>query len=187
MYTTSARVKGYLGISGAGDDALLNTLIGGASAWLDGRTGRTFEASADSTRSISIDYVDGRTLRLPWDLCAITSLTSGGVTVASTQYITKPRYSTPYYALQLRETSTYTWTYATDPEEAVAIVGRWAYSTSAPADIGQAATRLASFLYRQKDAQVFDVTAQLDLGMLTLPQGFPADVRQIVARYGGLL
>ena len=176
-----------MGISGAGDDALLGTLIAAASAWLDGRTGRIFEASADSTRSVSMAYVDGRTLRLPWDLCAITSLTSGGVAVANTQYITQPRYSTPYYALKLRTTSTYTWTYATDPEEAVSIVGRWAYSTSAPADIGQAATRLTSYLYRQKDAQVFDVTAQLDLGMLTLPQGFPADVRQLIARYGGLL
>ena len=187
MYTNSAEVKRYLGIAASTDDALLGELIASAQSWLEGRTGRVFEASADGTRYVSMAYVDGCTLRLPWDLCAITSVTSGGATVASTQYVTRPRYATPYYALELRETSAYTWTYATDPEDAVAIVGKWAYSVTAPKDIAQATKRLVGYLYRQKDAQVFDVTAQLDMGGITLPQGFPADVRQLIARYGGML
>jgi hypothetical protein len=183
-YTTVAAVKTYLGITAATDDALLGTLLVGAQAWLDGKTARVFEAAADATRYIDYANVDGLTLRLPWDLCQITSVSNAGVAVLAASYVTVPRYATPWYALKLKASSGLAWQYLVDPEDAVSITGRYAYSVSAPDDIAQAALRLTSFLYRQKDAQVFDVTAQLDMGLLTLPQGFPADVRQIIARYG---
>ena len=184
-YTTVAAVKTYLGISGAGDDTLLGTLIAAATAWIERKTGRVFEATADSTRYLDYDdYVDGLTLRLPWDLCAITSIANAGVAVTAGQYTTYPRHSTPYYALELLASSGVSWQYVTDPEDAISITGRWAYSTTPPADIAQACTRLAAFLYRQKDAQVFDVTAQPDMGIITVPQGMPRDVALLLAPYG---
>ena len=39
------------------------------------------------------------------------------------------------------------------------------------------------FKYRQKDAQVFDVTAVPDAGVITVPQGIPADVKRILRSY----
>lgn len=184
-YTTTAAVKTYLGISGAGDDTLLGTLIEAAKAIIDAYTGHTFEASADTTHyADALADVDGRTLRLPCDFAAITSITNGdGVAVAAGSYVTEPRASTPYYAVTLKGSSTTTWTYTTDPENAITIIGKAAYSTSAPYDIAQAAKRLASWLYRQKDAQVFDVTAELGAGILTIPQGMPKDVLRFLAPY----
>ena len=189
-YTTAALVKSYLGISGSGDDTLIGNLVISAQAMVDAHCGRTFEAAADTTRYIDVvrnrDY---RTLYLDKDLCQITTVTTnadrtgGGDVVAAAEYITLPKNSTPYYALRLKSDSDYSWEYTDDSELGVAIVGRWAYSTSAPADVAQACLRLTAFLYRQKDAQVFDVTAIPDAGIITVPQGFPADVKLMLSPY----
>ena len=42
---------------------------------------------------------------------------------------------------------------------------------------------MASYFYRQKDAQVFDVTATPELGTITVPAGIPADVRILLDPY----
>ena len=174
-YTTTAAVKTYLGISGSGDDTLFGTLGLAAQKIIHAYTGRTFAAAADSTQYLdAVRDVDGLTLRLPADLCAITSVTNGdGVAVAAASYICEPRNATPWYALTLLASKGLVWEYTTDPENAITIVGRWAYSTTAGYDIVQAATRLTAWLYRQKDSQVFDVTAQPDMGIITVPQGLP--------------
>lgn len=194
-YTTAAALKAYLGIDGAGDDALLATLIAGAQAVIDRYTGRTFEAAADSTRTLCVGKDSkGRMLYLDGDLAAITSVAtnadngSGGTALTvNTDYRTLPRNSTPYYALQLTAMTAYTWTYTADPEDGVAIVGKWAYSETAPDDIVQATLRLASYMYRQKDAQVFDVTAMAQSGMMMLPSGIPKDVRDMLRPYRRML
>ena len=185
-YTTAAAVKTYLGETGSGDDTLLATLVTAAQGWIDIHTGRTFEASADSTRYFDClsPTVDGSRLYLDTDLCAITSVTNGdSVVVASNEYVTEPRNGTPYFALTLLGSKGKAWTYSTDPQKAITIVGKWAYSTSAPATIVQACTRLAAYLYRQKDAQVFDVTAMPEAGVISVPQGMPKDVRLMLQPY----
>ena len=184
-YTTAAAIRNYLGISATTDDTLLAQLAGAAQAWIERKTGRIFEAAADSTKYCdAITDVSGLTLRLPADLCAITTVTNGdGAAVASTKYVTNPRNATPYYSLTLKLSSALVWTYTTDPENAITIVGKWAYSATPPSDIGQAATRLAAYLYRQKDASTFDVTAQPDMGIITIPQGMPRDVAMLLAPY----
>jgi hypothetical protein len=184
-YTTTALVKTYLGISGTGDDALLTTLCAAAQRLIEVRTERVFEAPTNTSRALdAVVDVDGDTLLLPYDLCAITSVTNGDSAVLlSTDYVTEPRVYTPWYALRLKASKGLSWTYTTDPEDAIVIVGRWAYSLTPPADIGQAAMRLAGWLYRAKDAQVYDITAQPDMGVITVPQGFPKDVDQILRPY----
>jgi hypothetical protein len=186
-YTTVAAVKTYLGITAATDDALLGTLLVGAQGWIESKTGRVFECATDTTRYVDYANVDGLTLRLPWDLCQITSISNAGVAVLATSYVTEPRYATPWYALTLKASKGLAWQYLTDPQDAISITGRWAYSLSAPDDIAQAALRLTAFLYRQKDAQVFDVTAQPDMGIITVPQGLPRDVKLLLAPYGKVL
>jgi len=65
----------------------------------------------------------------------------------------------------------------------VYISGKWSYSSSAPDDIVHACVRLSAYYFRQKDAQVFDVTAIPDAGVITMPQGIPADVKLMLEPY----
>lgn len=190
-YCTVADVKAYIGTSSATDDTLLGTMITSAQAWIDNHCGRTFEASQDTTRTIALNHrtLHGRKLYLPADLCAITTIKndadngSGGVTVTTDQYITEPMDETPYYAITLRGSTGLYWTYSLNAEDAVEITGRWAYSTTAPESIKWACIRLATFLYRQKDASTFDTTAIPDAGVIMVPQGMPRDVALVLEFY----
>lgn len=184
-YTTSALVKTYLGIAGSGDDTLLGTLGARAQAAIDRHCGRTFEAGTNTIRYYDATRdVDGRTLRLDRDLCSINTVTNGdGSVIGATSYVTEPRNDTPYYAITLLGTSGVQWTWATNPENAIAISGKWAYSTAAPDDIVQAATRLTAYYYRQKDAQTFETTASPELGIVTVPMAVPRDVLALLAPY----
>jgi hypothetical protein len=191
-YCTVDDVKTYLGISEYDDDVLLASCIERAQAVIDRHTSRTFEATVDATKYLdALEDVDGRTLyvRAVGDLCAITSVTNGdGSVLASTDYVTQPRSLTPYYAIRLLASSGHTWTYVTDPENAIKVVGKWAYSASAPADIEQACLRLAVVFYRQKDT-----TAEIDRpllagdGTIVMPQTMPSDVRSLLKPYRRIL
>ena len=116
-------------------------------------------------------------LMLDKDLRSITGITNGdGTTITSTQYNLEPRNDPPYQYIRLK--SGHSWIFDTDGE--VAIDGNWGYTTTAPADITQATIRLTAYLYRQKDASIFDVVADPSVGVITVPQGFPADVAKIL-------
>ena len=184
-YCTATDVKNYLGISGASDDTLLGTLVSAAQQAIDMFTRRTFEASADATRyfDYSSEYIDGPDLLLDDDLCAITTVTNGdSVVVASDERTTVPRNKTPYYVIRLLSDSGVTWTYDDEWMGAISVVGRWAYSTTAPADIKQACIRLAAYMYRQKDAQMYDVTA-IEAGVVVRPFGMPPDIKAMLQPY----
>jgi hypothetical protein len=182
-YAAKTDLKTYLGISGSGDDTLLEVLLTRAQALVDAYCGRTFEAAADVTRYFDAELdVEGRRLWLDHDLCQITTVTNGdGVPV--TAYVSEPRNDSPWYALTLKESSSVAWTYMTTPESAIAVKGRWAYSVTPPADVVHATLRLAGFLYRQKDAQAYETTAAPDGGMITVPQSIPRDVRAMLWLY----
>lgn len=184
-YCTNTDVKTYLGISGTGDDTLLTALCARAQAAVDRYCNRTFEASSNTDRKFdAVQDVDGAVLYLDADLASINTVTNGdATTVTSGQYVTEPRQDTPYYALRLLASSGVAWTYSTDPQNAITVNGKWAYSTSAPTDIVHATIRWAAYLYRQKDASTFDVTAAPDLGVITVPQGIPADIEKLLAPY----
>ena len=64
-YCSLAQLKAYVGATDSDDDALLTDCITRAEAVIDRATKRTFEASADSTRTFDAVYdVAGRTLYL---------------------------------------------------------------------------------------------------------------------------
>jgi len=116
-------------------------------------------------------------------LCAITTVTNGdGVVVAAGERTTIPRNSTPYYGIRLLSDSGVTWTYDDEWMDAISVTGRWAWSTTAPDDIAQACARLAAFLYKQRDAQLFDVTA-IEAGTVLTPVGIPVDVKVTLLPY----
>jgi hypothetical protein len=184
-YTSTASVKTYLGISGAGDDTLIGTLVTRAQAAIDRYCNRVFEAAADTTRSFDAfgPHIYGPTLFVDRDLCAVTTVTNGDAEVlTTTHYVTIPRNDTPYHGLKLKSASGRSWTYTTDWEKAITITGKWAYSTTAPADVVQAADRLAAFYYRQKDAPLQDVTA-IEAGVVIKPLALPDDVKALLNPY----
>lgn len=188
-YTTVPTVKAYLNITETTDDALLTQLITYAQQIIDTYTQRTFESSADATRKFTVGKdTDGLMLYLDEDLASITTVKTDAdaaspVTLTTSEYITHPRNRTPYHALEILRSSSNDWTYTTNPENGIEITGKWAYSTSAPNDIAQACLRLTAWLYRQKDAQVFETTAIPEAGVITIPQGFPRDVERFLTPY----
>ena len=184
-YCVASDVKAYLGISGSTDDTLITSMIARTQAAIDHYTGRVFEAEANSTRyfDLTTEFVRGPNLYFDRELAAITTVTNGdGVVVSASEYVTNPRNDAPYYGIRLKSTSNKTWSYTTAWENAISVVGRWAYSVTAPADVMQACVRWAAFMYRQKDAAFQDITA-IDSGVAITPVNMPGDVAALLRPY----
>ena len=180
-------LKEYLGVTGATDDAMLLTLLAAAQRTIDSYCARTFEATADTVRTFDSQRdVDGYTLTVDSDLCAITSIVNGdGTTISNSHYVTEPRNETPYYAIRLKASAGKVWTSTVsgDSENAITVTGKWAYSTSAPSDIAHVCKRLAAYIYRQKD-NAGDLDRAVIAGNSTiLPAQIPSDIRLMLAPY----
>ena len=174
----------YLGIDDStADDGKLTQFLARAQAEIDNETRRVFEVVADSTRWHGAGSIQGRTLFLDGDCCAITSITNGnGATVAASEYYTLPRNRTPYYALELYSDSTVAWVDGGRSGGQIAVTGKWGYSLTAPADVVQATVRLAAWFYRQKDNAAGD-QAIVTGDVTVLPARLPEDVRKLLWPY----
>lgn len=179
-YATLADLKAYLGIETGDDDALLQQLLESAQVMVDGWCRRTFEAEADSARTFDEYDVAGDLLLFGADLCAVTSVVEGSSTLTrGTDYLTRPRNDddAPWWGLR-RLTGDW------DGDAEIVVTGRWAYSTSAPADVEQATKRLAAYLYRQKDNAGGDLDRTIIAGNTTiLPAAWPADIERTLRPY----
>jgi hypothetical protein len=190
-YATVAELVAYAGIDRDRDNALLTSLIARAQATIEREVRFAFEAAADTTRNLDAasirdgGNVDGLTLYFPTWCASITSITNGdGVAVASTDYVKLPRQA-PYYGVRLKHSKALRWEPDSnhDTEDAIAIVGKWAYSTSAPADIVHATLRLALWFYRQRDNSTDMDRPLLAEGVTLLPSAVPRDVLDILESY----
>lgn len=196
-YTTTAALRTYLGVTtGTDDDALLAELIARAQDHIDRHCGQSFEAAADTTRyfaAISAEEggpIDGRDLILDAPLCAITSVTNGnGTVVSAANYVTLPPNTTRWYAIRLKSSSGLLWTYNTDVEtDLIAVVGRWAFSITAPATIVQACTRLAAYLYRQRaNSSDLDRAVAVGNNAMLLPSDLPRDLQLLLVNFRRLV
>ena len=180
-------LKEYLGIESATDEPMLLTFLATAQRIIDSYCARTFEATADTVRTFDSQCdVDGYTLTVDSDLCAITSIVNGdGTTISNSHYVTEPRNETPYYAIRLKASAGNVWTSTVsgDSENAITVTGKWAYSTSAPSDIAHVCKRLASYIYRQKD-NAGDLDRAVIAGNSTiLPAQIPNDIRLMLTPY----
>ena len=186
LYATLAELKAYLGISVTTDDALLSNILTRITAAIDAYCGRTFSATATETEYFdAIEDVDGRALYFDDDCASITGVVNGdGVTISSSYYVTMPTDDTPYYGIKLKASAPYAWTYTTDPENAIAVTGYWAYSLTPPADITQACVRWSAYAYRQKDAQ--SMTTAVEQGFMTVG-GIPDDILRLLAPYRSVI
>jgi hypothetical protein len=185
-YATLESLKTYRGIAAATvtDDDLLRDLLERASRAIDMYTARTF-VGVTATRYYERGSLSdsGFILRLDKDLISVTTLTNGdsaGTAIPNTEYwLTDAEggrnYGPPYQAIRLKIDSTYSWEFDTDYW--VSVAGVWGYSLEPPDDITHWTIRLAAYYYAQKDAQVFDVTAVPEAGILQIPQGIPRDVK----------
>lgn len=185
-YATTPELKLYLSISTSTDDVLLSALITRAKGIIDTYCKRTFEAAADTTRYFhAVNDVDQNILYLDHDLYSITTLTNGDSTVISaSDYVLLPANYKPAYSIALKWNASVAWTYSDSPENAISIVGKWAYSLTAPADIQHACIRLAAWLYRQKDTSGDVDNATIATGGVVLvPQGIPKDVHALLRGY----
>jgi len=182
-YCTTAEAKAYIKTAKATDDTLIGTLITRASASIDAYCNRTFVQREDETRYFdAVQDVDGRTLYVDDDLLVVDSITNGdGESIDPSEYVLLPPNRSPKYAIKLLASSTTSWTYETDPEEAITVVGTWGYIASAePQDtIKHAAVRLTAWYYHQLSAP-FETTGMPELGIVTVPSALPADIRAIL-------
>jgi len=182
-----ADLRGYLGIDGTGDDALLQEAVDDAIAHIQNETHRVFEA-ATGTRYYersALDDDDSTILDLDGDLCSVTMLLNGDSAateiVLANYWLLDRNLGPPYRAIKLKSNTGVYWEWDTDYW--VSVAGTWGYSATAPADVKRAVTVLAAYFFRQKDASVFDITAIPDAGVITIPQGIPATVQKVVAKY----
>ena len=185
MYVSIPQFKNYRGITSTADDVLIGDLLERAQGQVESYCDRTIVAPTtaatryyDALRDTSDDR---RTLYLDADLASITTITNGdGTAVATTHYVTEPRNAGPYRSIRLTALADDTFTYTAAPEDAIKVLGRWGYSTKAPVAVQQATIRLAAYMYAQKDVSTFDVTMWPDAGAMTIPQGMPKDVRELL-------
>ena len=191
-YTTTALCKTYMGITATADDTLIGTIVTRAQSIVDNYVGRTFEAGSDSTKRFdAVRNVFGRFLVFDGGLelaQAPTTITNGDATVLiiNTDVVLNPWNSFPVYALELMPSSSNVWQYDTagNPQRAISIVGRWAYSLTAPDDVVAATVRLVSFLYRQRENSAdYDRPVSVSDGMVLMPGRLPADIASILQPY----
>lgn len=198
-YTTSSKLKVYLGIRQdlVQDDDLINTMIASAKAIIDSTVGFSFDAKADTERLFSwgqhvanCHYNAGerdhyRTLYFDtWLSGAPTEVLNGdGTQISPDMYVLLPPNLDRHYGLRLKRAAGVAFIYEEDPEECFKVTGKWGWSSTAPIEIEFACTRLAAFLYRQKDSQTFDQTAFSELGPIQMKAQIPTDVATILRRY----
>lgn len=185
-YIVLADFKTYLGITSADDDTLLSSIFAQAKSTIDAYTQTSFDVSADSTRYFTYgQHTNGRRLYFDtWLASSPTTVTNGDATViSSSDYALQTPNITPYHSMLLKSDANVVWTYDSSPENAISIAGKWGWSTTPPNDIVYAAMRLAAYMYRLKDSQVFEQTAFTELGPIRMKAGLPNDVREILDRY----
>lgn len=194
-YATVDELRRYIQSGGAAlpttDDDLLIMFLEDAQQIIDDYTGRTFEASAATTRTFdaladlrTLDtlgpYTVGGVDRTLWlgggELAeAPTSVVNGdGTTVSASEYVTEPRNEAPYYALTLKSGSNVVWTYSDSPEGAISVTGYWGYSRSADSLIRGATLALAAWIYRQRSTSAdTDRPILTGDGVTILPAALP--------------
>jgi hypothetical protein len=188
MWIELEDLRGHLDIDLTSDNPLLQEAIESAQSYIEDQTNRKFEAETDTRyydRS-ALDPHNSRLLNLyDDDLLTVTTLTNGdssSTAIAAANYWLVPRNSgPPYHGILLKTDISDYWEWDTDYW--VTVAGTWGYSTTAPYDIRRACIVLASYLYRQKDAAMFETTAIVESGAIAIPQGIPATVDRIITRY----
>ena len=139
-YATLAQFKAYSYARGqsaamtidATDDTVAEDLLKAASRLIERKTARFFYPRVE-THYFDVptgEELDPRQLRMDGDLLEIITLTNGDdVAIPSTEYSLIDRNHTPYYAIRLKDNSTYVWASdgAGDTHGVIEVLGIWGY------------------------------------------------------------
>lgn len=168
------------------DDNLMADLIESASRYVDRATGRTFYARTE-THYFSLPNPADRELLMDDDLLTVTTLTNGDDdTIASTEYNLVPRNYAPYYAIKLKEATTYYWTFDSDgnSEDVISVAGTWGYSAATPHDINLACLMVAASYYKRRFGENLSATSTITgAGIVISPMDVPHEARAIMNAY----
>lgn len=184
-YLTAANFRSWRDIDSTDDDTTLTTLISAAQKAIDNYCNRTFEGESEER---VYDAPHGRTLHFDTDVASITSITNGdGTTVDSTEYVTKPKNAVakgvPMWAIKLKSNSAAYWRSDDgDFEDAITVDAVFAYSATPPDDIVHAAFMLTAFYYDSLDSIGGEINIVPGVSV-SIPQGMPAAVKQILDEY----
>ena len=187
-YVTLDQVKRYLGqLHGEDvDDVLLEECIDRAQASIEEETNNVFEAvRMGRLYSVTPPFVfPGFETELHLDTLLIKAyrVENAGTVLGPSDYVLWPQnldiaHSDWEGRWMVRRVDGNNWTYTgTNPYNQINIKGLWGATRHPSARCVHATCRLAAYFYKQKDAQVFDVTAMFEGGALAIPQGFPKGV-----------
>jgi hypothetical protein len=115
-------------VQGTSDDALMLKFVNDVSAQIARYADRHFVPRIQTRYFDAIENVRGYTLMFDADLLAATTITNGdATTVSASSYVTEPRNDTPYYGLKLKASAGLSWTWQTDHENALSVLGVWGY------------------------------------------------------------
>lgn len=177
-YITAADLRAYIGAISTSDDTQLGFAASRAQQMIDTYCNRTFEATADTTRyynALDLRYggdVDAfsNELKLDVDLCQLTSVTNGNSEVIPNNFLVLlPTNFTPKYSIKIKMNTSYVWTYVGTPDTAISVLGRFAYSITAPADIVAACLALGKYIYKARTSTIDTDRAVLSSDGIVLP------------------
>ena len=193
-YTTLAAIKAVkrIGSSDANDDEFIEDLINAASRYIDNASGRRFHTTtADETRYFSSETGG---VVYPGDLLSITTLKTDEdgdrtyeVTWATTDYDLLPDNAAlngrPYVSIELAPNGRYSFP---TQRRSVQIVGKFGFSTTAPADIAKACQDIVITAYQNRYGINTQGAATITAaGVVITPQDIPAGAVAIINSYRG--
>lgn len=137
------------------DDGRITFAIQVASAMFSKETNNNYYGAPGTlTLDVTKKYVSGQKLFFTDDvLRSITRIENdGNGTLTSSDWITMPKNSSPYYGVELK---TKFWSWSTTPQAAIRVIGDLGENVDGqPSDIVHlAVTRLASWLYKTRDTR----------------------------------
>lgn len=190
--TTVGMVKRQLGIGSQGtvntvDDDLLGLYVTQASQMIETECSRVFSASV-GTQLYDAAYpvVCNNVLYFDQDYIGVDAVWNGanGTLDPSTYRLLPLRYA-PKYGLQLLVSSNDVWVVGNNgyAQQAIGVIGTTGFCKTGeqPADITLAATRLASWLYQNRDND--GSTVQIADGSIAIPAQAPTFVLRTISKY----
>lgn len=184
-YCTNTQIKTALNITVADYDSQLTTLAATVSSRIDqlyNLPDAGFAVSADATRKYGPDDTCDGVLLLDAPLLTVTSITNGdGAVLASGQYRLLPLNAQRSWSIV--PLSGYLWQWV--PDGLISVVGKWGWSTTAPATVVEACTMYAGWLFKRYQGALQDATANQDLGQLVYGEAIPKQVLALLPPKNG--
>lgn len=190
--TTTAAVKRQLNIGQNGtlntvDDTLIDLYVTQASQLIETECLRQFSATVGTLfYDARYPVIEKNILYFDQDWLGIDALSNGANgTINSANYRLLPAHFSPKYAVQLLPKSGLYWQVGNDGfvQNAICVIGTTGYCAtgSQPADITLAATKLAAWLYQNRDNDGSSV--QMADGAMVIPADAPTFVLRTISKY----